>query len=364
MALTINSNTQWDYSIRGASKTKMTAYFTDETVVDDGEDAPTNWLWDFGDGHFSTEQHPTHVYRGRFYQDTQDFTNAVHNVEYTVTLTAWSGGSFKNDIFYQPVITDTYRGVDNNGYGSHAAAQSALILRLPQETWTYLNKSAVQYDISEPTSFGYTALYNEKAIDLSAHSVDTFVGYAHFSINTFKWETPYYANGFPYACRFGVWNKGANTWMNHPSPPSDGHRPLDYDVQHIAWLEESPIVDYVCLDFSKWAGTQGITYLRGMDGYEWNLPTQVSRYVGYLLFTDCLQTAIWIGITPKNKGVSSKSLTGGEIIISRPAQLHSGIREAYFNDGWEDEKHFYLEVSGAYPCTIQYFDLYVNTTNE
>jgi PKD repeat protein len=45
----------WDVSLAGAP---ATVQFTDTTT---GE-VPTSWLWDFGDGHTSSEQHPSHTY--------------------------------------------------------------------------------------------------------------------------------------------------------------------------------------------------------------------------------------------------------------------------------------------------------------
>lgn len=45
---------------------------------------PTSWLWDFGDGHTSTEQNPTHVY---------DLPG-----DYTVTLTATNAGGSDDEV--------------------------------------------------------------------------------------------------------------------------------------------------------------------------------------------------------------------------------------------------------------------------
>ena len=51
--------------------------------------------------------------------------------------------------------------------------------------------------------------------------------------------------------------------------------------------------------------------------------------------------------------------------IARPILLHSGIVEAYFPDGWENDKHWFVsQGDNAYPCSIQFVDIYCNTTNE
>ena len=51
--------------------------------------------------------------------------------------------------------------------------------------------------------------------------------------------------------------------------------------------------------------------------------------------------------------------------IERPILLHSGIVEAYFADGWENDKHWFVsQGDNAYPCSIQFVDIYCDTTNE
>ncbi len=51
-------------------------------------------------------------------------------------------------------------------------------------------------------------------------------------------------------------------------------------------------------------------------------------------------------------------------IIARPSRLYSGVKEAYFNDGWENIKQFLVQQEFPHPCVIQYIDLFVDTTNE
>ncbi len=57
-------------------------------------------------------------------------------------------------------------------------------------------------------------------------------------------------------------------------------------------------------------------------------------------------------------------ITANSNVITRPPVLYSGIKEAYFKDGWENEKHFYIEQSKAQPCSVQFVDIYAETENE
>ncbi len=51
-------------------------------------------------------------------------------------------------------------------------------------------------------------------------------------------------------------------------------------------------------------------------------------------------------------------------IIERPKLLQSGVAESRFSDGWENDKHWYVSQENAYPCAIQFVDIYCDTTNE
>ncbi len=366
---TINQGANWEHVIISWNYQHMTVQFTDLTEVDAGEDAPTDWLWNFGDGHFSTDQHPIHTFRGKFDQRYQVFTNAIRHVEYTVTLTTWAGGSFKNDLFYLPVIGKRWRGGFDDGFPSWGEAQAQVFRNNPINTWTAVAVSNPRYEVNKPTTWRYNTQMTDLSIDLSAHDPANFVGYTQFGINVFWWGTRHYGdvlgadNGVPFALRFGKWNNTANTWATFLGE-EDVQRPNDYDVQHIRWLTASPAVTYEGFDFSKFAGIEGIQYFRCCDGYEYKKSVQAELLAGYALFANPMRTQIWQDIQAKNKGIISKVITPNELVISRPAILYSGIREAYFSDGWEDRKNFYLEVSKANPCTIQFFDLYVNTNNE
>ncbi len=49
---------------------------------------------------------------------------------------------------------------------------------------------------------------------------------------------------------------------------------------------------------------------------------------------------------------------------AKPSKLYSGIKEAYFKDGWENKKYIYIEQKKAQPCIVQFIDTYADTENE
>ncbi len=57
-------------------------------------------------------------------------------------------------------------------------------------------------------------------------------------------------------------------------------------------------------------------------------------------------------------------ITAKTNVITRPTKLYSGVKEKHPKDGWDNKKNFFVEQSDPHPCVVQYFDLYVNTSNE
>ncbi len=76
-----------------------------------------------------------------------------------------------------------------------------------------------------------------------------------------------------------------------------------------------------------------------------------------------------ITLTATLGGDSDAMIKIGFIVVvenfkERPPLLYSGVKEAYFEDGWQNYKYFLVVQDNPYPCVVQYIDLYVNTTNE
>ncbi len=62
--------------------------------------------------------------------------------------------------------------------------------------------------------------------------------------------------------------------------------------------------------------------------------------------------------------IKTNYITSNSNVIVRPPILYSGIKEAYFKDGWQNEKYFYIEQNKAQPCNVQFVDIYAETENE
>lgn len=82
-----------------------TVQFTDQSIDKDGN--ITKWLWDFGDGTISTQQHPTYKY--------------TNNRTYIVTLTAWDNNETTNTTYLQitvsSITSETTNGNETPGLG-------------------------------------------------------------------------------------------------------------------------------------------------------------------------------------------------------------------------------------------------------
>ncbi len=343
--------------------------------TDTSTGSPDTWWWDFGDGERgSNAQNPTHTY---FCEGT-----------YSVTLTAWEADGGVGQI-RATILSTTKKtgsgGVEFNAWNSFLAA--SFISTIDAE---------YQYSYEKPTS-GHSAVYNQREtlynLDLTSYSHGDNVIILMYRNRIFN-----YARRCP-----------------APRPPE----------QH--WVSNDQLDDIPIYKFSDDSGSPIYTPIQMISapdlleandhaGEDWQLKLKNGKtctgttwasedctenpdvfnypYIHQRKWVDCIQEDIrWqrigLGCVPEDPIFGSavdvdvlsvwayvhswvtidsitnvNFITTNSPIITRPPVLISGIREAYFKDGWENDKHFYLEQPNCLPCSIQYFDLFINTTNE
>lgn len=355
--------------------------------TDTSTGSPDSWWWDFGDGGVgSASQNPSHTY--------------VCTGTYSPTLTAWvSGGS--------SVITATRTGSTikassdtNNRAGSELAA------------WLlFLNADEISGSDNGVTRFRYSHillggeaghLYDMRdsinRLDLTAYAKGEKVIILQYRVKTFI--------GLllcPLAIEFEYWF--ANDKLGDIPIFKNccgGAIPVIHDVQMISSPSLSSEFDHAGELFDlqiKNGKREAISGLRHPQDSE--LTDDASNYrslfqiPSFITGINCVRAEIdWqrVGFNcPPPPPPAESNLVSVEVdnvyavvhsfssldsvtnlnyitvndnIITRPPNFISGVREAYFKDGWENDKHFYLEQSNALPCTVQYFDLFINTTNE
>ena len=124
-----------------AGLSPLTVNFTDESTG-----APTNWLWDFGDGQGSESQHPTHIYE--------------EDGAYTVTLKAYiKTGSTE----IAPSISNTLLKAANSS--SEAAAWTAFL----SQDWQ-TGTAVIEFEFSDfsPSSKTYFAQKSLQQFDFTS----------------------------------------------------------------------------------------------------------------------------------------------------------------------------------------------------
>ncbi len=345
------------YSIRNVSFPSFKVIFTDTSTG-----SPDSWLWDFGDGHCSLEQHPTHIYRGRWEHSQNDFTpNAIEwedetTITYTVRLTVWKSGTRIAPQTIDPVDLSIFYQ-DSAGHNSQIVAQNAIRDSLPWWEWTTSHQEIVSgftYHLSKPASSWFASVsYSDADMDFSAYPVATHVAWMHWRVNDTRFGLESYFDAESYSFKTGWWNETTNAWG-------------DDLVQAVRFGLLANEVDYPHFSLEDYLGHATCDKIRSVDAFDFERELRLGGldYKGYVIFPDYPTLNLWSVASSDDISRISHAISTNPSIIVRPPVLFGGIKEAYFNDGWENEKHIYVEQTNPFPTIIEFIDTYAETSNE
>ncbi len=335
----------------------FTVQFTDTSTG-----SPDGWLWDFGDGFFSEEENPIHVYRSEGV-----FTVTLKSFLIDSTIAA---GTIQGDI---AAASESVDSTTAGTYNTFDDAQTAFNATLPFSDWTgsvvQMQYQILDHHINNKWDFRGSRLWRNFKLASILTTTDIVylrlklagVGQVgvikHHHYNDIDISTGKY---IPFALKVGKWNGSFDGNENQ----------FDLDFLNYNPSEFMPI-----LDLESFFGIAGEQTFSLNDAYSWEkllvdpLPyTGGTRdYAGYGTsgglgsFTYAAYRTL---AGNKDSETKVNYITANENVIVRPPVLFSGIKEAYFKDGWENEKHLYIEQTNAQPCTIQFVDVYAETENE
>ncbi len=347
----------YTYEIRGVSFTQFTVNFTDTSTG-----APDSWLWDFGDGHCSLEQNPSHVYLGRWEKAENDFSpNAIfyetgQQISYTVRLTVWKNGTKIAPKTIDPVTLSLFYQ-DVAGSASQAEAQQHIWDSLPWWDWTTSHFEAIlgmKYHLYNPSGTWYSsASYSDSDMDFSAYPLTTHVAWMRIRINDTRYGVEEYTDQESYSFKTGAWNTTLNDWAD--------------DLQHgirLGLLDND--VDYPHYSLEDYLGHATVQKIRSVDAFDFEreLVSGGLDYKGYYLYSNHPMLNLYSVASTDDLGRISQVISANPSLIVRPPVLFSGIKEAFFDEGWENEKYIYIEQSNPFPTIIEFIDVYAETSNE
>jgi hypothetical protein len=353
---------------------------------------PDRWLWDFGDGLLSTEQHPTYVYR--------------RAGNWTVSLTAWKSAG---DIAFENITPN----IGLSGGGGLLANDALVFLtqEIAQNQFNQLDFVDWTLTGSANPTLHYLAsggpFGNEwRVIAACQDKFERFTGSEDTETRWLGTEFEWIVNSVEPSIQvdpflryskkdfpgrgmvkgdFFKWKVGR--WL--PDTPVTGHQPTDaintngvgeYDGQQTDLfyyqLADKALVKQPIYNLEPYLSESGWMRFRIMDFFDYkndllnNIdfpPVSFSQGYDFVLFN-----GLWSqGGTnlPGDKDIKTEenlinALSRNMDLLSFPPILSSGIREGYFSDGWDIKKNVYVKQDKPFPSVIQFIDAYVETSND
>ncbi len=352
------------------------------TFTDTSTGSPDRWWWDFGDGSVgSTLQNPTHTYLcqgtysvtltswvddGEGYITSTTVSTLIRTVsEKLIEPTVWglflvkdwvsgSGGTRYN-YGNSPTIPKTHAYTDrkatfNLDLTAQVKGDSVIILQYYERLFNYGTAPCAGVNNWE------IWWSNDRLGDIPILKLSGLRAFAHRSVQMIS--SPDLAVGFDHAGEsFDIEVKNAKTQEGAGGDiPEDA---IEYPCL-FQRLTCGGAIDDGCIlpSHSNW--TEDLEYQR--LGFSCTPPPPADGN-GVSIELDHIRAVVH-SFTSIDSYTATNYITTSSNIISRPAVLFSGIKEAWFKDGWENEKHLYIEQPKANPCIIQFVDVYANTEND
>ncbi len=345
-------------SVRQVTFASFQVFFTDTSTGN-----PDQWLWDFGDGYCSTEQNPEHWYYGRWDVDEGKFSGAIEyasgeQVIYNVRMTAWKNGVQVVPDNPNPASLSIFYH-DDDGFASQTEAQNALTASLPWEDWAVSQPilrtgTAIKYHMMDSTNnWEYGVSYSDMTLAFEDYPVATHVAWmemlradCRYGVKKYIAET----DDDWYAIRMGKWDIGSN----------------NFDQNVIGLKIANTELYYQAFSMESYLGDASTTQIRTVDayGFERALILGGLAYKGWIVDPTYPRTQVWQVPSTDDISRASGQIEPNPSILERPPLLYGGIKEAYFEDGWENEKYLYIEQRSPFPCAIQFLDVYAECANE
>ncbi len=355
----------------------MVVQFTDTSTG-----SPTRWWWDFGDGEVgSSLQNPTHTYNCKGdYSVTltswvdDDIANPVGNITGTLTERLQKGGiEFINEaIAWEAFLLSSFVAQGLTSY-SYIYGNRPTSPRLYQYTD---RKVTWNLNLTGQTKGEKVLIlqYRSRLFNYGLFSCSGVNGWAFWFSNNHLGDIPIFKikgdNAIPknhniqmisspdLLNEFDHAGENFSIQIKNAKNTIDGS--LNSDIITFPCLFQRPLCGCMFPSHSTW--TTGLDYQR--LGFSCTPPSgSEGNLVKYDIFNLFVKVHSFVS-GEIDSHVEVNFITANSPIIARPPISISDIREAYFKDGWKNEKYFYIEQSTANPCIVQFVDIYAEAEDK